>query len=97
MRGRIIRVDDDRLTNPIHREVIPARLLGDDAEEVQCIGMFRLHNKDLAAKRLGIRQPARLVALDREFKSLLKRHRWRARFQLSIWENSRSTTFALSR
>ena len=43
MSDGIIWVEDDRLLNPLHGEVMAADLVGDNAEEVKRIGMIRLH------------------------------------------------------
>jgi len=40
-------------------------LLSDAAEEAQGLGMVWLHRKDLAVERLGARQPAGLVVVNR--------------------------------
>ena len=51
-----------------------ARLVGDDAEEVQRVGMVGLHGEDLAVKGLGVRQPPGLVVPESKFKGLLTCH-----------------------
>jgi hypothetical protein len=70
----IIRVQNDGLTNPFHREVIVAELVSDETEEVKRAGMLWLKREDLAVDRLGIRQPPSLVVFHRESHGLGDRH-----------------------
>jgi hypothetical protein len=54
--------------------VIAAGLMGDDAEQVQRVGMLRLHGEDLPVERLRVRKPAGLVVLERELKGFWNGH-----------------------
>jgi hypothetical protein len=74
MSGGIIRVEGNGLANPFHREVIAARLVSDDAEEVQRVSMLWLHRKDLAVERFGFRQTPGAVMLKRDLKRLWDGH-----------------------
>jgi hypothetical protein len=42
-------------------------------QQVERVRMLGLHGEDLSVKRLGIRQPASLMVLEREFEGLLDR------------------------
>jgi hypothetical protein len=79
MSDGIIRIDDDGLSNQIHRHVMASDLVRHDAEEVQRVSMLRLHRKDLPVERLGFRQPPRLMVLKPHLKRLWNRHIIRAR------------------
>jgi len=79
----IIRVEDDSLANPFHRDVVAARLVSDHAEEVQRVGMVWLHRKYLAVERFGLRQPPRAVGLKRHLKCLWNGHSLNLRHSLS--------------
>ena len=60
----IVRSDGNRLANPLHGEVMPAYLMGDDAKEMQRFGMAGMRGQDLAVERLGIGQPPGLMVLE---------------------------------
>jgi len=53
---------------------MPADLLSDDAQVVKGVGIVGLNREDLSIQRLRFRQPARLVALEREFEGLWDGH-----------------------
>jgi hypothetical protein len=62
------------LANPLHCEVIAAGLVIDNAEEVERVGVVRLHRKNLAVERLRFRQTPSLMMVDRDLKRLRNRH-----------------------
>ena len=51
-----------------------AALLGNNAEEMQRVGVIRLRRKDLPVESLGFREAPGLVALKREIEGLWNRH-----------------------
>ena len=69
-----LRIHLDRPANALRRDVVAADLVSDETEVVQRIGMIWLRRKDLAVKRLGIRQAPALVMPKREFESLGNGH-----------------------
>jgi hypothetical protein len=71
---RTRRIQSDGFANQIYSEVVAADLVGDDAEQMQRLGVFWLRRQDLAVERFGLRQPPSLVVLEREFEGLRDRH-----------------------
>ena len=51
-----------------------AHLVRDEPQQVQRVGMPRLHRQDLPVDRPRLRQSPGLVVLDRNFKCLLDGH-----------------------
>ena len=74
MSSGIIRIEDDRLVNQIHREVMPADLVGDEAEEMHGAGMVGLRGEDLTVEGLGFGQSPGAVALEGQIESFRERH-----------------------
>jgi hypothetical protein len=70
----IPRIEDDRRSNQLHREVVPAGLLSDDAKQVKRVRVVGLRCEDLTVERFGIRQPPGLMVLNRDLKRLWNRH-----------------------
>jgi len=89
MSGGIVRVEDEGLANPIHRELVPADLVGDETQKVQSAGMIWLRPQDLAVKRLGFGQPPGLMALKSRLKRLWNRHGGKAETLKAVSTSSR--------
>jgi hypothetical protein len=83
MSGGIIRVEDDGLANPLHREVMAADLVSDETQEVQCVGMVRLHRKDLAVDPFGFGQSSCAMMLKSQIQGLWNCHNLNLRPSLS--------------
>jgi hypothetical protein len=88
MRGGMVRGEKDGLMNLLCSEVMPAGLVGDDAEKVQRIRMVGLHGENLAIERLGVRQSSCPMVFDRELEALGNRHNEKVRLNLSLRVNS---------
>ena len=71
MGGGVIGIDLERGVNPASGLVVVALLVVDDPEQVQAVEMPGFGLQHLAVKRLGFRQPARLVQRQR----LCEQHR----------------------
>ena len=74
MKCRNVGIHAHGLPDEIHRHVFLPDLMRDDSEQVQRIGMPRLHREDLPVDRLRLRQPPGLVMLERDLKSFGDRH-----------------------
>jgi len=74
MSGGNVRVESDGPKNPLHREIIPSALLGDDAKMVQSFSVIWLQGQDLAIERLGIRQSSGLMVLEGKGEGLWNGH-----------------------
>ena len=68
----------DRLANQIRCQVVASGLIGNDAEQMQRVGMIWLHREDLPVESLGVRQAAGAVVLEREIEGLGNGH-------LAVW------------
>ncbi len=63
MGGGEVRLQAEGLLDILGRQVVAAHLVGDDAEEVQGVGVARLALEDLAVEPLRLRQIAGAVVL----------------------------------
>ncbi len=59
--GGIAPVDGDRPVDEVERVVVTSRLVNDDAELIEDVGLPRLRRQHLAVERLGLGKRARLV------------------------------------
>ena len=64
----------DCLANQIRCHVVAAGLIGNDAEQMQRVGMIWLRREDLPVESLGVRQAAGAVVLEREIEGLGNGH-----------------------
>ena len=83
MKCRNVGIHAHGLPDEVHRQVFLPDLMRDDSEQVQRIGMPRIHGEDLPVDRLRLTQPPGLVMLERDLKSFGDRHdagreHWRA-------------------
>ena len=70
-------VQRDRPSNVLDGGGVLARLRGDHAEEMHCVGLIRLDLENLPIDFLGGLQPPRLVVLDRNRQGFGSRcHTW---------------------
>ena len=74
MRRGIVRLKSKSVANPLHRNLGPAGLVRDHAEEVQGVGVGGLRGEDLAVERLGLRELPGLVMLEGQGEGLLRGH-----------------------
>ena len=79
MRCGVIRAESDGLTNPLHREIMAAGLVGDDAEVMPRVGVVGLRGQDLPVKCLGVLETSGLVVLKGQGEGLLRGHDWEER------------------
>jgi hypothetical protein len=76
----------DSFADQVDRDVIAARLVGDDSQEVQRIGVVWINRKDLPVKALGFGKPASFVEDQRVADGLvdIEHHEFnRTKFNLS--------------
>ena len=64
MENSFIPPQRDRSANGLAGSLRPAQLRGDDAQQVQRIGIVRIDGQKLAANLLGVCQPPRLLVLN---------------------------------
>ena len=76
MTNRTVRKQRDGLPDQLHRDVAPARLLCDDSQQVQRIGMVRLLIENHPVNGLGLRESSGLVVLERKINGLLDCEGW---------------------
>jgi hypothetical protein len=63
VKGSVVRVQADGAFNQIHGLLVLAKLMRDDARQVQRLGVIRLQGENLLVKRFGRSQPPRLMVL----------------------------------
>ena len=66
MEDGLIAGQPDRMPDALHSILMPARLVGDEAQQMPGVGLIRLGREDLPADLLGGLQPAGLMVLDRD-------------------------------
>ena len=74
MKCRSGRCQGDGLENHLHSHIIPARLMRDYSQHVQCTGVLRLRRQNLPVDRFCLRQPTGLVVELRGLKCLIDLH-----------------------
>ena len=74
MKRRGVRHQSDGLTNHFHGNLIPAHLMCDDSQQLQCFGMAWVRGQDLPVDRLRLGQSPALVVLDSDGKCFRNGH-----------------------
>jgi hypothetical protein len=66
-------INSDRSTDQFYGDFMAINLIGYHSQQVHCLGMVRLHCKNLPISRFRLVQPASLVVLKARSQDLLNR------------------------
>src|SRR5262249_19880963 len=80
VKARIAPFSLDRRADVLDRRIMPPRLIRDDTNQVQSVGLLGVDGQDLAVELLGQREPPRLMVSDGCGEEFIKGRHARPRF-----------------